>query len=198
MRTIPILAASIVALAGVLAGGPGLAADRNGEFFSRGLGIATCQKYLDDKAGNTELYLYYRSWLNGYLTAYNQMAEDTFDIAPNATVETLAAAMEKICRDDPKRPFWAAASALTRAVQSNRLTAKPEMLTVSAGEQSMNIDRATLRRVQEALKALGYKVGVVDGLYGRNTRQALESYQRASQLTVTGLPDDATRAKLLP
>ena len=69
MRTIPILAASIVALAGVLAGGAGLAADRNGEFFSRGLGIATCQKYLDDKAGNTELYLYYRSWLNGYVVS---------------------------------------------------------------------------------------------------------------------------------
>lgn len=181
----------------LVAAGPARAADGNGEFFSRGLGIARCQDYLDDKAGNTEKYLYYRSWLNGYLTAYNQMTPDTFDIAPNIAIEGLANAVGKVCEAEPERPFWAAASAVTRVLQPQRLTAKPELLTVTAGQRSMTIDRPTLRRVQQTLKALGYEVGVVDGLYGRNTRLALEAYQQDEQLAVTGLPDPDTRARLL-
>jgi peptidoglycan hydrolase-like protein with peptidoglycan-binding domain len=51
---------------------------------------------------------------------------------------------------------------------------------------------------REVRQARGYTVGVVDGLYGQNTRRALESFQGDQQLTVTGLPDPETRAKLLP
>ncbi|HIP79426.1 MAG TPA: peptidoglycan-binding protein, partial [Kiloniellaceae bacterium] len=38
---------------------------------------------------------------------------------------------------------------------------------------------------------------VVDGLYGGNTRRALEAFQQSEALPVTGLPDAATVAKLL-
>ncbi len=177
---------------------PGFAADRNGAFFSRGLGVATCQNYLDDKTGNTERYLYYRSWLNGYLTAYNQLTAETYDIAPDITIDQLAEGMAQICAANRDRPFWAAAIALTRGLQPQRQLVKPELQTVSAGGRSMTIARELLRRVQGALKQRGYGVGVVDGLYGSNTRQALEAFQRDQNLPVTGLPDQDTMARLQP
>ena len=191
-------ALAILTAATLLSSAPALAVDRNGEFFLRGYGSATCQNYLDDRTGNNERYFYYRSWLNGYLTAYNQLTDDTFDIAPNISIDQLAEAMAKICAGDAERSFWAATTILTRSLQPKRQVVKPELQTVSAGERTMTIDRELLRRVQGALKQRGYGVGVVDGLYGRNTREALEAFQRDQQLPVTGLPDTETLARLQP
>lgn len=191
-------AVSLFLAAMLFGAGAASAADRNGEFYSRGVGARPCQQYLEDATGQTEIFPFYRSWLNGYLTAYNAQAADTFDIAPNATVEGLAETMARICQENPDRPFWAAAVALTRALHPNRVTVKPQMVAMTAGGRSMSIEREVLRQVQAALKARGYAVGVVDGLYGNNTRQALEAFQGDSQLTVTGLPDPETLAKLQP
>ncbi|WP_420347210.1 peptidoglycan-binding protein [Pelagibius sp.] len=192
------LLAAVVLLGGPLVGaGPAKAADRNGEFSSRGLGIFTCQTYLEDRAGNTETYLFYRSWLNGYLSAYNQFRPETFDISAGAPIEQLADAMAQICEAEPQRPFWAAASRLTRLLDDRRQTVKPELVNLTAGDNAVTVSKEQVRRVQQALKDRGYQVGVVDGLYGGNTRRALEAYQQSEALPVTGLPDAATVAKLL-
>ena len=191
MRVIAVILVSIVMSAGQV-----LAVDRNGEFYSRGLGVASCQIYLDHKVGKTKRYLYYRSWLNGYLTAYNQLSDDTYDVAPGISIERLAEEMAQICAANRDRPFWAAMIALTKSLEPQRQTMKPQLQTVSGGGRSMTIDRELLRSVQAALKARGYPVGVVDGLYGRNTRRALEAFQADQQLSVTGLPDQETQAKL--
>ena len=192
-----LLLAMILSLALVSPTGPALAADRNGEFSSRGLGIITCQRYLEEKAGNTENYPFFRSWLNGYLSAYNQFRPETFDISAGAPIEQLIAAVEQICEADPQRPFWAAASRLTRLLDDRRLTVKPELVTLTAGDNTVTVTKAQVRRVQQALKDRGYQVGVVDGLYGGNTRRALEDFQQSEALTVTGLPDRETVTKLL-
>ncbi len=192
-----LLLALILVLALVSPTGPALAADRNEAFSSRGLGIITCQRYLEEKAGNTESYPFFRSWLNGYLSAYNQFQPETFDISSGAPIEQLIAAVEQICEADPQRPFWAAASRLTRLLYDRRMTVKPELVNLTAGENTVTVTKAQVRRVQQALKDLGYQVGVVDGLYGGNTRRALEAFQQSESLPVTGLPDPATAAKLL-
>ena len=87
----------------VLSAGTAGAADRNGEFYSRGVGARTCQQYLDDGTQQTAIFPLYRSWLNGYLTAYNAQAADTYDIAPASTVEGLAETMARICRENRDR-----------------------------------------------------------------------------------------------
>jgi hypothetical protein len=182
----------------VCGAGAAAAADRNGEFYARGVGARTCQQFLDDATRQAEVFPFYRSWLNGFLSAHNALTADTYDIAPNATVEGLAETMARICQENPNRPFWAAAVALTRALQPGRTVVRPQTVAMTSGGQSLSLDRETLRQVQAALKARGYTVGVVDGLYGQNTRKALEAFQGDQKLAVTGLPDPETRAKLLP
>jgi peptidoglycan hydrolase-like protein with peptidoglycan-binding domain/tellurite resistance protein len=49
-----------------------------------------------------------------------------------------------------------------------------------------------LRRVQQALQALGYEVGPIDGIMGPRTSTAIEEYQRKSGLPVTGTADAGT------
>jgi N-acetylmuramoyl-L-alanine amidase len=50
--------------------------------------------------------------------------------------------------------------------------------------------------VQGRLAALGFDCGPVDGKLGPRTRDALREYQRSRKLRPTGVPDDATRARL--
>ena len=49
---------------------------------------------------------------------------------------------------------------------------------------------------QVVLDRLGFMPGVVDGKMGASTRNAIEGFQQANALEVTGLLDDTTQAKL--
>jgi peptidoglycan hydrolase-like protein with peptidoglycan-binding domain len=49
-----------------------------------------------------------------------------------------------------------------------------------------------LQQAQQTLSHLGYDPGVADGIYGQRTRQALEAFQQAQQLPVTGVLDTPT------
>lgn len=53
-----------------------------------------------------------------------------------------------------------------------------------------------LQQAQERLSKLGYALGVPDGIYGPQTRQALEAFQRDQKLPVTGNLDAATSQAL--
>ena len=56
--------------------------------------------------------------------------------------------------------------------------------------------RAVVAEVQLALSQLGYDAGVVDGLYGPITTQAVRAFQEDSGLENTGLVDSATAAMM--
>lgn len=49
-----------------------------------------------------------------------------------------------------------------------------------------------LQQAQERLSRLGYELGLPDGIYGPQTREALAAFQRAQKLPVTGNLDAAT------
>ena len=53
-----------------------------------------------------------------------------------------------------------------------------------------------LMQVQIVLDRLGFTPGVIDGREGLSTRNALEGFQEANGLPITGKLDDATRLKL--
>jgi peptidoglycan hydrolase-like protein with peptidoglycan-binding domain len=53
-----------------------------------------------------------------------------------------------------------------------------------------------VREAQRALRDLGYHPGPIDGTFGPQTRSALEKYQLAEKLTVTGQLDAETMERL--
>ncbi len=65
-----------------------------------------------------------------------------------------------------------------------------------AGGSAMVIEAFDVAVIQRALKARGYDPGVVDGIHGPNTAQAIRQFQSASGLEVTGLPSAELQSRL--
>lgn len=61
---------------------------------------------------------------------------------------------------------------------------------------SQEAQRSRVYTVQEHLNRLGYNAGPVDGQMGSRTRRAIEEYQRAKGVAVTGAPSDDLIAML--
>lgn len=180
---------TLTLLAALLAAGPALAADQNDDFRVKGVGLETCAAYLQAKGQGGPLYVVSRSWLNGYLTAYNQLTPNTYDIAGNANIDGLTNWVDAFCQQNPNTTLVTAAINLMQALGPNRIAQKP----ASGGA---TVDRSTLRQVQTVLKQKGFYEGGVDGLFGPGTRAAIVAYQRAENLPVTGEPDQNTLARL--
>lgn len=60
----------------------------------------------------------------------------------------------------------------------------------AASQRKLSPDQ--IKQVQEALEQKGFHVGRPDGVMGRDTTQALSSFQRQLNLKQTGQPDDLT------
>ena len=55
---------------------------------------------------------------------------------------------------------------------------------------------ATVRAIQQDLQTLGYDITVIDGLYGPETRKAIEAFQAERNLEVTGKATKTLRRRL--
>lgn len=64
------------------------------------------------------------------------------------------------------------------------------------GEVSPLQSNAKVKEVQKILKLYGYRIGNPDGVLGANTRDAIEAFQRDSQLQQTRFVDQATWERL--
>lgn len=64
------------------------------------------------------------------------------------------------------------------------------------GEDSQGQRPPFVREAQRALRDLGYHPGPIDGMFGPQTRTALEKYQLAEKLPVTGQLDAETIKRL--
>jgi Putative peptidoglycan binding domain len=68
--------------------------------------------------------------------------------------------------------------------------------TSSNGRMARSGSAANIKEAQQALKDKGYDPGAVDGVMGAKTKEALKSFQNASNLQATGTLDAQTAEKL--
>jgi hypothetical protein len=68
--------------------------------------------------------------------------------------------------------------------------------TVEKGQAGEQHSMAKIREAQQALKEKGYDPGPIDGVMGTRTKEAIKSFQNASNLQVTGSLDARTAQEL--
>jgi hypothetical protein len=118
MATIGVAAA--VALTS-LAVGLAAAADAKNSFSVRGIGTTTCSKYLEMrnlKPKDTEVFVH---WMTGFITAYNWMKPDTYDVAPQYKSAGLLRYLDLYCGKNPKQSIGQATTQFVNAIYPKRL-----------------------------------------------------------------------------
>jgi hypothetical protein len=102
-------------------------ADAKRQFAVRGVGTHACDEYLktshDDEVENAR----YADWLTGFITAYNWLQPDTYDIAPLSQYKqaSMLNFLDHYCAANPKKRVIDAALAFVRAIYDRRDKAAP-------------------------------------------------------------------------
>lgn len=173
-----------------------LAATTDEKYVIKGAGNGTCERFVTEREAQSQAYALFGGWLAGYITAYNQLTDKTFDIAPWQNLDLLAAFLDNFCRHNPDLAFVSAVGAMISALQPTRLRTASEKIEAAAGDDRVTLFRNVLRDVQIRLTDLGHYQRGADGLYGEGTRRALKEYQQSKALPPTGVPDQRTLFEL--
>ena len=174
---------------------PSQAADEQGAFAVRGPGALPCRAFVEarqGKDGGRDFLL----WADGYVSALNLSARNTFDLLPWGNEAYLAVLLEAHCKRYPDQPFHVAVNKLLEGLKDWRLRQRSPQIEAQRGGAKVLVYAETLRRVQQRLKEKGLYPGAVDGRFGEATAEAIARYQRQQGLPPTGLPDYATLHRL--
>ena len=175
---------------------PAHAADENSQFAIKGMGLATCERFVEARTNQSDQYFQFGGWLNGYLSALNRYEAQTFDIAPWQSTGMLSVWLANFCEKNPDVQFIRAVTLIVNTLGEQRLTTRSDRIEARDDEAIIIIYEATLRDVQERLTELDYYGEPINGQFDLQTREALEKYQQDLGLRETGLPDQATLLKL--
>jgi Putative peptidoglycan binding domain len=172
---------------------PATAADSQSRFQAYGLGRLSCKRFVEICEGKREECKLTGTWLQGYLTGFNALNQDTFDLLPWQPSELVAEFSFNICKQNPEAGFLQVVNEVIREVlYPQRITSASERAKIGEGEDAAYLYRDTVRRLQQRLVETGHLEGDVDGSFGPGTKGAVEAFQRSAGLPPTGIPDQRT------
>jgi Putative peptidoglycan binding domain len=180
-----------------LAPGHPRAADSSGHFAPRGVGLTTCEQFLQALEERQESILLAGGWLEGYMSAINQLMPNTFDIAPWQNTDTIFALVKTNCERNRDQRFFDIVIAMIRFLEENRLQEQSNRVLAEADDQRVIVYEEVMRDVQQRLIDKGLLQGNADGQFGAKTMAALQEFQKKENMPVTGLPDQMTLWRLL-
>jgi len=107
------------------------AADSDGKFQVHGIGFDSCGKFLvaSSKISNRKkkkALKPYIIWLEGYMTAYNAMNDNTFSLDTQIDSSERMAFIDTYCRKKPLDAYFKAVLALTEELHPKRVQSAPK------------------------------------------------------------------------
>jgi hypothetical protein len=170
------------------------AADSKERFQAYGLGRLTCKRFVeacDTKKEDCQVVA--PTWFEGYLTGFNALFDDTYDILPWQPPGILAEFTLNVCRQNPDALVLQVANDLIRQVLiPERIKAAADRVKIGEGQEAVALYRETVRSMQQRLVDMGFLKGGVDGSFGPGTKSGVEAFQKANGLPATGIPDMRT------
>jgi len=97
------------------------AADANRRFNVRGLGTTPCSSYLGVRGGSGSESEPFVHWFMGFITAYNWLQPDTFDISAEYNSTGLLIWLDYYCKENPASTINDAALAFVKVVYEKRM-----------------------------------------------------------------------------
>lgn len=171
-----------------------LAADNQGKFSVKGIGVLSCEAFVKAKDNKESAYLHFGGWIEGYLSASNKHLDKTYDIAPWQTTETISTIAYTACKRNPEANFARTVDEIAGRLSQTSLDTPSKVINITHGKYSVSIPAAIYENAKNRLKSLN----MLEGEGNRDeTKEALIQYQIKKGLPVTGLPDQYTLWNLL-
>ena len=98
--------------------------DNNFLYGTQGLGKFSCGKYAQSKK-DTSLRLDYYNWMGGYITAYNIIKSETFQIMGDIDLDGLMVWLDNFCQTNPLKSFAVAVEKLMGELYPKRQKEAP-------------------------------------------------------------------------
>ena len=174
------------------------AADSKERFQAYGLGRLTCKRFVEAcEAKKDDCQVVAPTWFEGYLTGFNALYPDTYDILPWQPPGLLAEFTLNVCRQNPDALVLQVANDLIRQILiPERIKAAGERSKIGDGKDAVALYRETVRLMQQRLVDRGFLKGGVDGSFGPGTKAGVEAFQKANGIEATGVPDMRTMLAL--
>jgi len=170
-----------------------LAADKENNFAVKGLAAAPCASFTEERQKLSPAYGEAMAWVTGYISAYNQLKPDTYDIIPWQSAEMLSSIIAEHCKNNPGELLFHATMRLINGIEQDRLRISSDIIAIQVGDKRINIYKDMVFRIQSALKDKGHlKVKWGSGDYDNSTMSAMKAFQAENNLEPTGLPDQQT------
>lgn len=180
---------------------PAVAADTNGDFAIRGAGRISCAEVIDSLATKDQQRLtILATWVEGYITAQNQLQNATFDATPWQTTELIMALAGQACQQRGNDTlFMDVIGRLVSEMRPLRLAERSELVTLNFGDAAQVHYQTTVERARARLEVLGYTF-TQDGILGPAALDELSNnisqYQETTGLPVSGQLDQNTLLSL--
>lgn len=192
---------AILAAGAAMLSSTALAADTQGRFAAKSFGNESCRVFSAawdmSKGGNADLRNQHIAWVAGYVTALNQLDQDTFDISSWRSMPYLTASLAAFCGGNPTKPVMQALGAMVKRLSRGKLAKADTSVSFGSSASQVRLYNATYNDMLSALIDGGYLSKTIAKDDAETISQALGAFQRDKQISVTGLPDETTLFHLL-
>ncbi len=165
------------------------AKDQNGMFAVKGVGVLDCESFIVAAEEGTRELAQYAGYLTGYVSAFNEVHPDTFDLLPWQHVDTLMLLMLQRCRRDPQMNFGSAVSGMARFFDQYKLSSVADRIRVGPGDDGIELYEPVVAEIKAALVRWGYPT--------QDLNASLKQFQRDQKLTGEDAFGQRTLLKLL-
>ena len=111
------------------------AADNDARFAMKGAGFLPCQSFSKAREDRSNPYYMIGGWVEGYISAHNRYARDTYDILSFESLELLMSVIQNHCRSNPKDRLHGVLNGLLVSLMPDRLRAESPRVQITDGER---------------------------------------------------------------
>lgn len=171
--------------------------DKDGRYSIRGAGLLSCKTFVEERAKKSPAYMMIGGWLDGYITAFNKLKKDTYDITPYATTELLSVVINRHCASNPDDLLAPVLDSMLIRLYEDRLDKASPFIVIRVGNYQTRLYARTVHEIQTILSRKGLFKEDATGKWGNSTQTSLASYQQSIGFEATGFPDQKTLWHLL-
>jgi len=133
-----------------------MAKDINGSFAVKGVGALSCNDFIQAASADAPILQQYAGYVSGYVSAYNELENNTFDVLPWQQLDSFMLLLLQGCKQTPDSTVGGAVSRITRYFSPNSLHKNAEKVEIKGQEQAVYFYPIVVEQIKEALLEQGY------------------------------------------